>query len=81
MVIDPAAVSVDDIYKVVSSAIGIAMLGLLWRIATKIGAIFQWMHTTDTEVKNQGTMLQQMTSAIAEIKGWMAGKNSKNSGG
>lgn len=64
----------DVLYKLITGAGTLGILGVLWKIASRIGAVEQWIRTTDVQVKAQGGMLQQLTSKVSEIAGWMKGK-------
>lgn len=68
----------DLLYKIVTSLGTLGILGGVWRIATRVGAVEQWIKTTDKEVSSQGGMIQQLTAKVSEIAGWMRGKSDKN---
>lgn len=64
----------DVLYKIITGLGTLGILSAVWKIANRVGAVEQWMRTTDKEVGSQGSLLQQLTSKVSEIAGWMKGK-------
>lgn len=71
----------DTVYKLVTAGATVGIFGISARILMRIGALDQWMRTTDKEVSSHGTLLQQLTATVNRLLGRAEAKNNLKPGG
>lgn len=74
VLIVPVPDALDALYKAIMSAGTLGILAAVWKIASRVGGIEQWIKTTDKEVSSHGSLLQQLVKQLAEFSGWMKGR-------
>lgn len=68
----------DAVYKLVTGIGTIGIFTAVWKIASRVGGIEMWIKTTDRQVSDIGSLVQQQVTKVAHIEGLIEGGKTKN---